>query len=162
MGCDIHIYPEYQIHGGWSSLATNVNPGRDYELFTKLAGVRGDPKEALIPPRGVPADRSLMTKWGDELFINDETVNSEGCCSRASAERWVAQDISQWVDDRKASVTDPDHHTRSWLSTAEFRQALESPSAYGEPRVEYWGLLAMLEEVQRRGHETRIVFWFDN
>lgn len=41
MGCDIHCYVEFQDYREhWNSFGGRVNPGRDYDTFKKLAGVR--------------------------------------------------------------------------------------------------------------------------
>lgn len=162
MGCDIHMYPEYRKVGRdhWQSLARRMNPGRDYDLFNKIAGLRGD-GEPVLPVRGMPANPSMMTKWENELFISDE--GGEECCTTKQAEQWITSGSSQYVDERKKSVTHPDWHSHTWLTSAEFRQILELPREIGwNIDVAYWGLLAMLEEIDRRAQETRIVIWFDN
>ena len=61
MGCDIHIYAEVKIGGVWRHYG-EVECDRDYELFEKIAGVRGDVSDAIAEPRGVPDDASFMTR----------------------------------------------------------------------------------------------------
>lgn len=161
MGCDIHVYPEYELRhdddvSHWAPLANRMSPGRYYRLFGKIAGVRCDGQ--MIEQRGLPADVGYSAKSDNELYIIDGDTDSEGCCTRAQAEQWV-QYRSRYTDDRKVSVTHPDWHSHSWCSPQELRAVLESLP--DEP-VTYWALLAMLEEVERRGKRARIVFWFDN
>lgn len=60
MGCDIHCYIEYRYRedsgDGWRSFGGRINPGRSYEIFAALAGVRGPQWANGIKPRGVPND----------------------------------------------------------------------------------------------------------
>lgn len=60
MGCDIHIHAEIRIAGTWHYYAP-VDCDRNYELFEKIAGVRGDVSDAIAPPRGLPPDATFMT-----------------------------------------------------------------------------------------------------
>ena len=60
MGCDIHIHAEIRIAGTWHYYAP-VDCDRDYELFERIAGVRGDVSEAIALPRGLPNDATFMT-----------------------------------------------------------------------------------------------------
>lgn len=70
MGCDIHFFVEYKRDGAWHSADVwgvgakrcparwhRFYEGRRYELFGKLAGVRGD-GPALVEPRGLPDNMS--------------------------------------------------------------------------------------------------------
>lgn len=59
MGCDIHCYIEYKPAGSddWSDFGGRINPGRNYDLFAKLAGIRNyDEIEPVAKPRGYPKD----------------------------------------------------------------------------------------------------------
>ena len=72
MGCDIHVVLERKIEDKWQGVfvyrVTDANAiqkvepydGRNYELFSILAGVRGS-HEPLIDPRGLPNDMSGAT-----------------------------------------------------------------------------------------------------
>lgn len=60
MGCDIHLHQELKINGVWHHWG-NPRVNRDYRLFEKMAGVRGDPINALSALRGLPADATEMT-----------------------------------------------------------------------------------------------------
>lgn len=162
MGADIHAYPEFSTASlpGWSGVG-RLSLSRDYDLFAKLAGVRGDGQ--IVPTRGLPVDVSLATKWDNELYVSDKSPDSEGSCSRECAERWVNNGYSRWTDERKVSVTQPDWHSHSYCSPAELRVVLEAdrPRAWSIDAC-YWATLAMLEEFERRDAQARLVFWFDN
>ena len=57
MGADIHCYVEYKYpnsHEAWTSFGQHINPGRNYALFERIAGVRGAPDRAIVAPRGTP------------------------------------------------------------------------------------------------------------
>lgn len=60
MGCDIHMYIEYRKkgrEGQFASLGGRINPGRNYELFAAMAGVRTyERREVMFEPRGLPPD----------------------------------------------------------------------------------------------------------
>jgi len=61
MGCDIHLHTEIMVNGKWLHYS-HPDIDRDYELFSRMAGIRGD----LIPidiPRGIPGDASDTTKF---------------------------------------------------------------------------------------------------
>lgn len=160
MGADIHVYPEYEVREGyWGGLCGRSNPGRDYDLFGKIAGVRRDGQ--MFDPRGFPGDAGYIAKGDNHIFIHKD--GGEGYATPEDAERWVTSGISHYTDETKRWVTDPDAHSHTWLTPAEFRAVLEAPREGGwsidEP---YWGLLAMIEEIERRGKRARLVIWFDN
>ncbi|WP_300573452.1 hypothetical protein [Phenylobacterium sp.] len=160
MGCDIHMYAEYTgdpAAGHWAGFGGRINPGRDYDLFGKLAGVRTDGQ--MFPVRGKPDHLGIYASSDDSLYITNEP--GDGNATRELAEDWVARGISRWTDEREVFVTNPDNHTHSWVTPAELRQALEAPARWDHPTA-YWALLAALEELERRGKTARVVFWFDN
>ncbi|MGH2613169.1 MAG: hypothetical protein ACRDFB_09020 [Rhabdochlamydiaceae bacterium] len=75
MGCDIHMYVEYQRKDTdrpkyWSSFGSRINPGRDYDLFGKLASVRGG--TALIEPRGLPEHITFWTEHDSQIYITED------------------------------------------------------------------------------------------
>jgi hypothetical protein len=167
MGCDIHAYVEYTEGNRetpyWMSVGKDLNLGRDYDLFGKIAGVRlYEGNAAMLPLRGLPEAVSLTVGWENILYVSEDG-DGDSYCSRASAERWVAEGTSEWANDRKSSVTNPDHHSHSWCSTAEFRSVLEAPRQAGwSVRPAWFAVLAMMEELERRDCDARLVFWFDN
>lgn len=60
MSVDVHIHSEVKIKGEWHHYQ-EIRGLQNYESFEKMAGVRGDVKEAIITPRGLPENLTLMT-----------------------------------------------------------------------------------------------------
>jgi len=164
MGADIHAYIEYaqpssndKLH--WTPFAGQLSLWRDYNLFGKIAGVRGE--GPVFPLRGMPDDLGYEASGDCCLYINDENPDQEGHCSRENAERWVESGISEWKWDKR-KVTHPDWHSHTWLSTDEFRQILQMPCEHGSVHECYLAALAAMEALQAAGNHVRIVIWFDN
>lgn len=65
MGCDIHLHIEIKIAGVWHHYG-HPKISRNYDLFQKMAGVRGDEREAIASPRGLPADITKLTAYSAE------------------------------------------------------------------------------------------------
>lgn len=61
MGADCHCHIEVKIDNKWEHYSV-PNIQRNYTIFEKMAGVRGDVANAISPPRGLPKDISLITK----------------------------------------------------------------------------------------------------
>lgn len=159
MGCDIHCYIEYKRNGratGWTSFGGRINPGRDYLLFTKLAGVRDyDKTGALVEPRGCPEDAGWEATTDNQLFVS--TIEGDGNCTPAQAKAWVSCGGCSYTDSTKTCVTHPDWHTHSWLTPGEFAKAIRGTNA-----LEYRAILATMRAFERNGCKARLVFWFDN
>lgn len=67
---DIHAHIEFKDGSEWRHFGETDMLGRNYSIFSLLAGLRG-PYEAMIDPRGLPSDRSsgILTYtqyWGDD------------------------------------------------------------------------------------------------
>ena len=156
MGCDIHCYIEYKSPDtdGWSDFG-RINPGRNYDLFGKLAGVRRIEVTPVVEPRGLPEDVAYAASSDAWLFVTD-TGSSEGCCSREQAEQWVGWG-ARYRNSEKEFVSNPDWHSHSWLTPNEFAIAIEGS---GEP--EYEAILAAMRSFEAGGFQARVVFWFDN
>jgi hypothetical protein len=96
MGCDYHPHIEMQATDGTWHRAEDIvpdpwydpnepvsnwnqpevrdqwgKPGRNYELFTMLAGVRGPEHMAITPPRGIPDDVGDETRAEYEAWSID-------------------------------------------------------------------------------------------
>lgn len=158
MGCDIHCYIEYKKPewDSWSNFGGRINPGRNYHLFAKLAGVRNyDEITDFIQPRGIPEDAAYASATDNQLYVSD--IEQDGNCTRDRAEMWVASGCSKYTDDRKMFVTNPDWHSHSWLDVNEFGGAIE-----GTGRVEYSVILEAMRAFEDMGYTSRLVFWFDN
>lgn len=68
MGCDIHLYVEARENGVWVEKKGDFYDGRNYNLFSVLAGVRN--RHEIIPicePRGLPEDVSESVRE-DECY----------------------------------------------------------------------------------------------
>lgn len=72
MGCDIHGHLEIKLAGKWRHYSV-TNFERDYELFSKIAGVREHNNKVapISMPKGLPRDLSEITKldadrWGED------------------------------------------------------------------------------------------------
>jgi hypothetical protein len=61
MGCDIHIIQEVLIDGQWRYYNYRDSMGRDYEMFSVVAGVRGN-EDPIVEPKGHPDNMDWMTK----------------------------------------------------------------------------------------------------
>lgn len=186
MSCDIHLrvearekinpYPNdrhewhnVDIYGEFSSCV--------YGMFARMADVRScqDCKYRVqFEPRGLPDD---LTDWATcESFYMYVTGNKEAAgwgenyCLKENAEKWVERGYSKWVDENHRKVTNPDHHSHSWLNTQELRQCFDDcfkqeDGTYkpNSDYVEWLGLVSLCEGIESDGiHECRVVFAFDN
>lgn len=70
MGCDIHFFTEVKLDGKWHQYAA-PNVSRWYGLFEKMAGVRGDVENAIVPPKGIPADASELVMKSYDYWDSD-------------------------------------------------------------------------------------------
>lgn len=61
-------------------------------------------------------------------------------------------------DDTCIMLEESNNINASWLTTQEFRAALK---AVNEELPDWWAALAAMEELERRGLPTRLVFAFD-
>jgi hypothetical protein len=164
MGCDIHGYIEFRKPGRqkWELAFQDTLGGRDYSLFAILAGVRGVPPKPLngleqahwqakgIPifefgvARGLPDDLSehMKIQWNPEYYHNP----SYGDLSVVKFWAWMDEQEKM----REAGWMDEEH----------------GPGTYDE---EYGGIesmmqssISMMEKLEAKGYETRLVFWFDS
>lgn len=163
MGCDIHCFVEYRAKGEkfWSSFGNGIQPGRNYEMFGHLAGVRYDVRP-VVAPRGVPDDLGWSASDAYWLFAETEADSKRH-------DDWVKNGSSRYriLDgkENKSWVSHPDYHTHSWLTRREFQLALfryvnANPDA--KIPVNYEAIDKLLAHYEKRGMEARLVFWFDN
>lgn len=170
MGCDIHMYIEYadkkRENKYWMDFGGRINPGRNYTMFGILAGVRSDEKFSF-EPKGVPEVMSYAAAHDNQLYITDDG-KGERECTKEQAKRWTQSGSSQYVKAANGEnlwVTHPDWHSHSWLSTEEYKKALEfyfTEYNRWSNEPEYQAVLSCLETFEKLGFEARIVFWFDN
>ena len=81
MGADCHCHIEVKIDNKWEHYSV-PNIQRNYTIFEKMAGVRGDVANAISPPRGLPKDISLITKidadnWGEDTHSHSWLSSEE-------------------------------------------------------------------------------------
>lgn len=133
MSCDIHVHVEVKIAGRWEHY--NHPSGRqNYEMFGRMAGVRGD-AEPIAEPRGLPDDASIMTRFDASIWGDDGHSHS-----------WLSVDemaaLSRWVEL---------HHLPHGFEGAFgylFGSGWEGWVDYPEDRV-------------KGVEDVRCVFWFD-
>ncbi len=163
VGCDIHLFVEYEENGYLASLsAGEIDLPRDYRVFGAVAGLRGD-KAPLFPPRGIPSisDAASRAYWF-QIVENPQSDRFQSEVTLAEAERYVLEGRSvMWEQGAFQYVSDPDAHTASWLSYDELRAALAHHDI--DPAIlaaAYQALFAALEAL--KDLKPRVVFWFDN
>jgi hypothetical protein len=189
LGSDIHLFIEYRVKNNdtarWNSFAGQIELERDYRIFARLAGVRGDLANAIVPPRGFPEDAGPKAKDENLLWIDyteKEPNPWDSACKPDEAKHWVEMGKSKYfgtfnkialaVDlkgeketelvnvQRPERVSKPDWHSHSWLRLGEFKSAIfqvgeEVPKTYA-------ACIAAMRSLEEYGCEVRVVFWFDN
>jgi hypothetical protein len=191
MGCDIHMYVEYRkpdsFHRNgslasnkkyWNGFGNRINPGRDYALFGKLAGVRSD-TPSLFSVRGLPNDLGYSAQRDSRLYIvENNSTREDGCATLERANQWVKDrggKIHYNKEGKPTWVDHPDWHSHSWLSVGEFdavliatanityeHEEIGTSHKHGPCDDYYYALLAAMYDLKSRGNEVRVVFWFDN
>jgi len=172
MGCDIHCIIEYKRPESysleWDSFGYHsINPGRNYNWFANLAGVRGSPKRGkpLATGFGLPEHTSWATN--DEIsftvdydtptsFQEARTVNIE------QALKWVNSGYSIWREEKNLAgqpyrITSPDYHTYGWCNLTDWKKAAKFNNS-----IEVKALTAAMQAIGKGDVKVRIVFWFDN
>lgn len=190
MGCDIHAYIEYKPHDypdtPWQFFAAPCLL-RDYKMFTRMAGVRGEQSLAVALPRGLPEDASYYVL----------TENRIGLDADSNLDRVRSWGVKIYVDKEGTpyAADHPDWHSHSWLTLEEFKDAIEkayaavceeleqakakakhlSDSPLTTAEIEYYKLperqcyarnyratAAAMQSLKDSGCDVRLVFWFDN
>ncbi len=171
MGCDIHMYVEYKRkeRSVWSSFGGKINPGRNYNMFARMAGVRGEFEGVSLEPKGMPEDAGYKANDGNRLYITD--TEGEEYVTMETAQKWVDSNSSVFIngsDGKPLWVTHPDWHSHTWLSADEYRdivrgyhEQVKGADTYNK-ESEYKAILAAMESLQADGYEVRVVLWFDN
>lgn len=158
MGCDIHCYVEYKgvNRDRWSHFGGRINPGRNYDLFARMAGVRSDGVIVPVAPlRGFPDDAAYAATHGNWIFICDHP--DENCCTKERAEYYFQCCGSRYKNEERKFVSNPDWHSHSWLTPDEFEAAIKESCG-----PEYMAILAAMRCFESLGYQARLVFWFDN
>ncbi len=137
MGCDIHCYIEYrnpkrvtesEKNKSWNSFGNRINPGRNYLMFSLMAGIRSDYSD--IKPKGLPDDIGYNASGDNFIFIvadSEPQQYSEGYVKASVAERYVkgGSVYKMNFEGKPTWVSNPDWHSHSWLSLEEFKQVLK-------------------------------------
>lgn len=136
MGCDIHMHAEIKVKGKWLHY-DQPDCDRNYQLFEKMAGVRGEDSEAISPPRGIPEDVAETTRFVCEEYGSDGHSHS-----------WLgATEIAE---------------LREWWDSQPYGKN-GSPTwdqwFFGNY---YSGFVKYPDERPDEVEDVRFVFWFDN
>jgi len=157
MGADIHMVLEQKHNDGWVGihsyphldtttlygLQVDFNStwpritGRDYELFAKLASIRGEG----LAPLGVPEDVSELARMHIDRWDCDG--HSHSYLSLAKFTKLYATTESAIADSTKDRLQGKDLHSK------------EVYCAGGYDFTDY-------DDDFDAKHDARIVFWFDN
>ena len=173
MGCDIHMYVEFQSakkdYKYWESFGGRINPGRNYVLFGKIAGVRGG--RELFAPRGLPKDLGFYSQEDSRFFIVDEPDESGEYVTLEQAKKYEQYGSTIIEQNGKPTwVTHPDWHGHTWLTPDELSEcyvaAVDQLNREWGPGSdlcdEYHALLAAMRCLESRNNSVRVVIWFDN
>lgn len=137
MGCDIHIHAEIKVKGKWRHY-DQPNCSRDYELFERMAGVRGDDENAIATPRGIPEDASFTTKFDAERHWGSD----------GHSHSWISSseifELKKWECKRSGN---------------EFPECEWDRYLFGN---HYSDFHKCPDERQEGVEDIRFVFWFDN
>lgn len=166
MGCDIHAFIEYKKpdYNNWSGFGGRINPGRTYGVFAHLAGVRNyNNYSPIAADRGVPDDISYSAFDSYSRYICDES-NTEGYVRAEQAAKWVEQGYSRYLRENKSFISGPDWHSGSWCTADELHTAIERTweDGYNGYESEWLVVYDAMKSFEKRGYESRLVFWFDN
>ena len=156
MGCDIHGYVEQdffaeyekQEHQSWYSVVSlDMVAERNYKIFNKLFGVRGDSDNGIAYNRGLPKDEEEQNKPKDSESNWDERPNS-------------VIDLEKWGSDA---------HSVSYIYWDEIKDVLDndfdSLLYEGSNDIPFgWKFVfdSMKRLAKRKGSKgVRMVVWFD-
>jgi len=131
MGCDIHLHVEAKYNDEWIHWAA-PNVDRNYTLFSKMAGVRGN-ENPISLPKGFPKDANITTR------LNYETGEYYHSVSWLSLEE--VKELEEWIRSR-GKWPDNDLEYGTLKGTYLFGNSLCVPA--------------------RKITDIRFVFWFDN
>jgi len=175
MGCDIHGFVDYsEPNTDYVQNFGQFNLGRNYTLFSALAGVRTrwGMEEYAGYPNGIPEKRSWMVDF--ELFLRVSDDGGEKTCSTKNAERFADYNRrlmhQGYKDETKNYVLHPDWHSHSHMDVKELSQALRryrsacrAEGYDGTTPSCIKALMASMRALEKEGcKNVNFVFWFDN
>lgn len=137
MGCDIHFHSEIKIGNEWHHYG-HPSIQRNYALFGKMAGVRGD-SEPISQPKGLPDDCSLVTAL--------------------NAHKWDADGHSHsWLNAKE--ILELENWLSKQLRDGSWRLEMDY---WGYLFGNSWGgFTEYPDEREPFLNDIRFVFWFDN
>lgn len=173
MGTDIHLHIEYKHPQYGMQSIEDVGIGRDYELFTALAGIQNyDDRPVLYPPRGFPGDVStfVLSRYYSRIIPDDAgddlKLGVKWWCYDSDALEYAEKYGVEIVNIYGTRlIANNAVHSPSYLDRLEILQSLDySGYNQGEAPIEFLMLMDILTAIDNRyGCDTsRIVFWFDN
>lgn len=145
MGSDVHAFLEVKVEGQWHHFG-EIGISRNYEIFERMAGVRGEESKALVPPRGFPKDASRVTRlhhaqWGSAGHTHSWLDVRE----MEALDGWRCRQQKKELKDYD-SVFSGDRHTGAFY-------------LFGNDVSDWWRYpKGRHPEVE----DLRLVFWFDN
>lgn len=142
MGCDIHLHIEVKINGKWEHYHNPQVP-RLYSLFEKMAGVRGSVKNAIVAPRGIPQDVSVITKFDYERMGSDG--HSHSYLNAAEID-----ELDRWAKEKLHPLKQFPQWDMEWeWQCYFFENTFSGFNRYPKNR-------------EKGIEDLRFVFWFDN
>ena len=191
MGCDIHMYLEYTdketlekskegkkngngdlIKPYWRDFGGRINPGRNYWMFGFLCrGVRSNFSDGL-PAKGLPEfdERGYHSRNDSVCYISDKESSDGESVTLETAMKWAKCGYKLYNDSTGDPrwVSHPDWHSKTWLTTEEYKSAINKYKKYCKKHgevdnpIEYMALLSAMETFDKNGYLARLVIWFDN
>lgn len=138
MGCDIHVHMEIKLNGQWEHYSI-PRISRNYALFEKLAGVRGEVENAIAPPRGLPDDVTTVTKFDCSYWGLDGHSHS-----------WISsQEFAEIYAYHETLVANKDY----WYLSDIYGYL------FGNDFKDFW---VYREDYPKEVEDFRMIFWFDN
>ena len=135
MGCDIHIHAEIKVRGKWHHY-DQPDCDRNYLLFEKMAGVRGEVSNAISAPRGLPENATFTTKFDAKHW------GSDGHSHSWLSSKEVGQLATWWEANGNGGLF---ARWDQWL--------------FGNP---YSGWTKYPQDRPKGLDDFRFIFWFDN
>lgn len=143
MECDIHVHIEIKINNKWEHYSSPDIP-RNYALFERMAGVRGDISKAIMPPRGIPADAHIITK--------------------AEARRWMSDAHSLlWLDSTQFKELMRLVKNDAFVNAHQGSGTPYNSMEWGYISGTTWEYFTIeSDSIPAEFEDFRVIFWFDN
>lgn len=138
MGCDVHAYVEIKVDGKWE-LYNQPRLNRNYDLFERMAGVRGDIRNAIDDPRGLPGDVSKVVLLEATYWRLDGHSYS-------------------WLTMKELNDLEDTGQKLEWWSNWEAPFGYLCGNTYCNDSINRMNKHQSIGKVE----DVRLVFWFDN